>query len=519
VQLLVLIGLAAGVAALLRCGDAAEARSREVSVVGSIAASKPPAKKPAPKKLLPQPPTPVSGRIDVAYKNRPLVVPPSFLGISTEYYSIPVLAAHLTSLKRVFSMIVQNGPVVLRIGGDSADVAIPASSQAAPTWEIELTPSFLAQTSAIVKALHVQLILDLNTVTATPTQVAAWAKIAEQALPPGSIAGFEIGNEPDIYDPLTFTNMGVLGPIPPRLTAATYAADFRSYDAALDKVLPKAPVLAPALSEPQKNIGWIKTLLAGAHAGLTAVTVHRYPLNACVHFGPLAPTVAGLLTETVTAGEAATVKPAIAAAARSHVPVRLTEINSVTCGGKPGVSDTFATALWAPDALMEYISTGVSSADVHVRTDAVNGAYSFTKSGGLIARPLLYGLVAFARTLGTNPEILPAHVTVSGAIDLKHWVVLDGNRLRVLLINKSGRTLNARLSLPVTGPVLVQRLLDRAATETTGQTLAGQALGAAGQWTGSLIQTKVAPTGGTYAVSVPGTSAAIVFAIPRRGTT
>jgi hypothetical protein len=490
-----------------------------VSVVGSIAAKKPPARKSAPKRLLPQPPTPVSGRVDVAYKNHPLVVPLSFLGISTEYYTIPVLAAHLTPLKRVFSLIVEGGPVVLRIGGDSADVAIPASRQAAPTWEVELTPSWLAQTRAIVRALHVQLILDLNTVTATPTEVAAWAKIAEHALPSGSIAGFEIGNEPDIYDPLTFTNMGVLGPIPPRLTAATYAADFRKYDAALDRVVPKAPVLAPALAEPQKKIGWIKTLLAGAHPGLTAISAHRYPLNACVHFGPLVPTVAGLLTETATAGEAATVKPAVAAAARSHLPVRLTEINSVTCGGKPGVSNTFATALWAPDALMEYIKAGVNSADVHVRTEVVNGAYSFMNRGGLIARPLLYGLVAFARTLGSYPEILPAHVTVSGAIDLKHWVVLDGNRLRVLLINKSGRTLNARLSLPVTRPVLVQRLLDRAATETTGETLAGQALGAAGQWTGALVQTTVKRVGGTYAVSVPGTSAAIVFAIPRRGTT
>ncbi|HEY2653618.1 MAG TPA: hypothetical protein VGI50_16970, partial [Solirubrobacteraceae bacterium] len=62
-------------------------------------------------------------------------------------------------------------------------------------------------------------------------------------------------------------------------------------------------------------------------------------------------------------------------------------------------------------------------------------------------------------------------------------------------------------------------LLDRAATETTGETLAGQALGAAGQWTGALVQTTVKRVGGTYAVSVPGTSAAIVFAIPRRGTT
>ena len=36
---------------------------------------------------------------------------------------------------------------------------------------------------------------------------------------------------------------------------------------------------------------------------------------------------------------------------------RLDEVNSVTCGGTRGVSDTFATALWAPDALLSLLGT------------------------------------------------------------------------------------------------------------------------------------------------------------------
>jgi hypothetical protein len=35
---------------------------------------------------------------------------------------------------------------------------------------------------------------------------------------------------------------------------------------------------------------------------------------------------------------------------RAGFPFRLTEQNSVTCGGLAGVSNTFATALWAPAA-------------------------------------------------------------------------------------------------------------------------------------------------------------------------
>ena len=76
---------------------------------------------------------------------------------------------------------------------------------------------------------------------------------------------------------------------------------------------------------------------------------------------------------------------------RAGLPFRLTEVNSVTCGGVPGVSDTFATALWAPDTLFELLRAGVDGVNVHVRTDAINAAFAFKRSG-LVARPLLYGL-------------------------------------------------------------------------------------------------------------------------------
>jgi hypothetical protein len=66
----------------------------------------------------------LSAQVAVAHHNQPLVVPRSFLGISTEYWTIPIWAAHLDLLGRVFSMIAQEGPVVLRIGGTSADQAL-----------------------------------------------------------------------------------------------------------------------------------------------------------------------------------------------------------------------------------------------------------------------------------------------------------------------------------------------------------------------------------------------------------
>ncbi len=43
------------------------------------------------------------------------------------------------------------------------------------------------------------MILDLNLVTDTPLTASQWAGVAYRALPAGSLAGFEVGNEPDLY--------------------------------------------------------------------------------------------------------------------------------------------------------------------------------------------------------------------------------------------------------------------------------------------------------------------------------
>ena len=89
---------------------------------------------------------------------------------------------------------------------------------------------------------------------------------------------------------------------------------------------------------------------------------------------------------------------------RAGLPFRLTEVNSVTCGGVTGVSNTFATALWAPDTLFELLRAGVDGVNVHVRTDAINAAFAF-KRDELVARPLLYGLIDVPPCAGHRSQL------------------------------------------------------------------------------------------------------------------
>jgi hypothetical protein len=276
---------------------------------------------------------------------------------------------------------------------------------------------------------------------------------------------------------------------------------------------PGVPLFAPALSDPVAHLDWISRLLAGSDPGLRAITIHRYPLSACSAPGTKTfPTIARVLSEESTAGMASTIRGAVNAASRARLPVRLTEINSVTCGGRKGVSNTFATALWAPDALFELLRAGASSVAVHVRADAINMAFSLTRHG-LVANPLFYGLSLFARTIGPNSELVPLALQARPRLRLKAWAVRVGvNTLHVLLINKGTRPVRVSLRLPVFGPVTAQQLVARSARATSGVTLGGQHLDAQGHWVGKPITQTIEPVLGGYPVTVRGLSASLVTA-------
>jgi hypothetical protein len=405
-------------------------------------------------------------------------VPRSFLGVSTEYWTIPVWAKHLSLLGRVLSTITPYRPMVLRIGGSSADQAFWAPRTEKPEWVY-----------AIITHFRVRVILDLNLVTASPQIAVRWARAAEAALPAESVVGFEIGNEADIYSQASWREVtggrADSSSLPRQMTAAGYARSYLTYARALARVDRGVPLFGPALSNPASNLSWISRLLADSHPRLGAITVHRYPLSACAHPGSrLFPTIARVLGERATAGMARSIAGAVRVSRLAGLPVRLTEINSVTCGGRQGVSDTFATALWAPDALFELLHAGARSAAVHVRANAINMAFSLTRRG-LVAHPLLYGLALFSRTLGTDPQLLSLHLAAPKSHGLKVWAVrVQGNVAHVLLINKGSCTMRVDLHIPGAGLMRAQQLLAPSARASSGVTLGGQRLDAHGRWTG-----------------------------------
>ncbi len=355
---------------------------------------------------------PVDAQITVAPNAARTAVPRSYLGLSTEYWALPLWSGEMPLLERALSLVRVRGegPLILRVGGDSADHAFwdpnaGAGGVPLPSWAFSLAPKWLGQARALVRTLGVRLILDLNLITDTPSAAAQWARAAKAGLPPHSIDAFEVGNEPDIYsraDWLAITagrgldgrSAGWVGgwvgghrsagaTLPAALTARDYVRDFHAYAGALGEVAPQVMLGGPALANPIHHGRWVQTLIDGARRHLGMVTIHRYPYTGCPgRRGTRSyATIGRVLSAAASTGMAVALRPLVDAAHDAGLPLRLTELNSVNCGGRPGVSNAFATALWAPDALFSLLRAGVDGVNLHVRAAAVNAPFALGPAG------------------------------------------------------------------------------------------------------------------------------------------
>jgi hypothetical protein len=449
-------------------------------------------------------------------------LPRSFFGFSIEVWDAMHDARYLALFKRAVDLVrvPGDGPEVLRIGGNSTDQSywhhrLPTGAPRS----FELRANWLHAVRAIVLALHAKAILGLNAVAREPEMAASEARAVLGALPAHSVAGFEIGNEPDLYWYRFRVQFAADSPSIIALasqdrifSAAGYVHTFAEYAAALHKVAPTTPLVGPAVSNPLRGLRWLTGLVRQDRASLGMLSAHRYPLSACVHnpSSPLYPTIARLLSPQASAGMAASVSKAVALAHRSGLKFRLTEFNSVTCLGRLGVSNTFATSLWAPDAMFQMLRAGVDGMNLHLRVDSPNAPFVLS-ANGFDARPAFYGLVAFTRTLGPGARLIPVNLHTR-APRLSAWAVqLDHQRLNLLVLDKSGAAARVTLVLRgARGAASVQRLLAPSVGAEQDVTFAGQSLNSSGHWVGRRVIGRLSGHDGSYALMVPAYSAALV---------
>ena len=456
----------------------------------------------------------------IAFSGGDRRIPTSFFGLSLEYKELRTYLNSGVLFRRMLSIVRprDGSPMLLRIGGKSADHVWWETDDRPPQWVTTLGEQWLSRLSGLVSRADLKVMLDLNLAVHSPTMAARFAKAAVQALPRASITGFEVGNEPDLYWRQPWLEKQRIsttsGDVPQHWTGnyspIDYQRDYEAYARAVMAAAPGIPLGGPEIISSKAD--WLTVLSGLGRLTPGFLSIHRYASSTCLPpSSPHYPTIPLMLSDASSSGVARTTLGAVEFAHAIHTQLRLTEVNSISCGGNRGVANSFATALWTPDVLFELLNAGVDGINWHIRPSILNAPFNLD-DGKLVPLPELYGLAVFAQMTHGPARLVDTTVSASAGLDLKAWTVRRGGTSNVLLINKGRRDAQVTVPAPsgVRGAAIVRRLQAPRIGSATGVRFAGRRIGSDGLWHGQENDERVAARGGSYSVTVPAYSAAMV---------
>jgi hypothetical protein len=296
----------------------------------------------------------------------------------------PALAGTLRSL----------GSPTVRIGGDSQDLAGPTGA-----YHYVIPPSFWTALGCLARDSGVPVVVGLNFAEGPIADDLTTIAAAEQAIPASQLS-FSLGNEPDLYgfSHILPNEAGFTVPAfrTPPWTAETFASEWTSRRAMLGQI----PIEGPDLA----GIGWrVRIARLMASDPPVAMTVHAYPTVACGSAG--APTTAArLLTKHASVGLVEKYAWLLAAARAAHRPAVISESNSGSCGGRPGVSDTPVAGVWAARYVVAAMLAGFAQVRFHTAGTSYD-AIAPQADGTVAIRPLGHALLFLHRWIPLGSRI------------------------------------------------------------------------------------------------------------------
>ncbi len=437
------------------------------------------------------------------------VVPSDFLGLSFEASDLHTIAGYASSGDLV-NLMRSLGPGVIRFGGISADETTAWLPEGlAPAWaQATIVPQDLAALAVLASETGWRVLLTVNLGHSDAGAAAQEAQVAQAQLG-SSLAGIAIGNEPDRYV--------ADGLRPAGWAQAAYLAEAGAYRGAIAAAAPGVPIVGPDASTGRQLLSWLTDLAASERPVL--LTDHYYPLTSC---GDNKATLSDLVSPVTRRNETATLSRLAGIAHASALPLRVDETNNISCRGEPGVSDAFASGLWAVDYVARAMASGVAGLNFH---DVIAEPHSYSPlavhgpaelaSGALHANPEWYGLLLASHLLGDRP--VSASVA-SGNRDLTAaGFVSPSGSVQIVLVNFAGKAKPTvvRLRLPrrlAAGPIL--RLTAPTLGATTDVLLGGRAVSGAGTWSHVTPLPLVSGKPGSLELSMPASSAALVTLHP-----
>ena len=332
-------------------------------------------------------------------------MPIDFVGLSYEVQQLAdpsFFSGQNSGLIRQFKTLSSTG--VLRLGGNTSEFAYWKPKPDSPEPEhpqvrevtgepqahyYPVTVEAVRSLAEFLQATGWTCVYGIGMGTNTPARAAEEAAFVADALGK-HLQYFQIGNEADLFnrhlrDPKTWS-------------AKTYLEEWLTLARAITARVPTAKFGMPDVAG---NVSWLSEIAEQwpsiqAPPGVTTLTHHYY-------FGGPATNpevnIPNLLKPATMQKVQNTASIATAAASKIGARVRMTEGNTCYRGGKPGVSDVFAAALWAADYSLLLASNDYSGVNLHGGT----GKSVANSVGGSLPGD------ALLQAHGETPEQIAAH--------------------------------------------------------------------------------------------------------------
>jgi hypothetical protein len=430
------------------------------------------------------------------------VIPPDFMGLGYEISSI-ARPGLLSAQSSVYGQLVRTlgARGVIRVGGNTSDFSSysptgqPLSSPEGKAGSV-VNDVVLRDLGSFLDATGWQLVWGLNLGNGTLENAIEEAK-AVRAASKENLLAFEIGNEPDLFPRHQGHRRTGYG-------YDDYLREYRAYRDALRKAIPNIAFAGPDVAD---ATDWVTRFAVDEGKDIKLLTHHYYregqnPTSSIDRLLHTDPKLAPILEKLRTASES------------SGVPYRICETNSFSGGGKPGVSDTTAAALWVLDFMFVLASAGCSGVNMETGVNQRGFVSSYSpigddEQGHYWAAPEFYGMLAFAqsgagRIIGSSIDYGNRNITAYATQPSKDRTVLT-------LINKEPSFEgNVVIDAPTSfrsGSLV--RLSGSSLESKAGITLGDAVVSSAGLWKPAREE-EVSRTRTGLQVRVPAASAAIV---------
>ncbi|KAI1796295.1 glycoside hydrolase family 79 protein [Ganoderma leucocontextum] len=448
------------------------------------------------------------------------------------------------------------GEVHVRVGGNTQETAYMVdslpdgkfleknkedASNPTSTPVIAITPDLLYMLGNVSSLVNIKWYLGI------PFNDTNWRfQIVEkgEAILGDKLLGFQASNEPDLY--------AAHGHRPEGWGPTDFFSEFGSMVEAYkgdSLVSKKNNLIAPSVSSANwaPELVWDTGFVEAYSQYLTALAVEHYPSDNCAvvwpspNNPPKDPLEMFPQYLTHNAG-LRLVNPYLNStmlAQQWGKPFIMFETNSASCGGFPGISDTFTSALWGVDYALQMANSNFTQALFHFGGQNVSynpftaAPTNESKIHEWTSGPIFYSSIFVAEALGRSGSARVKDLLPNGENDQTpaYAVYENGKLARMALINfmtdssgandytatisVGGGNLNEPNGVPAS--VKVKYLLASSVSEKDNITWAGQTLGGRfqsdGRWKGQeFVQTiQCDQTKNLCQIKVPAPGAALVF--------